>query len=129
MSSDTWFHNGGLLGVTQPQNAELHANGTTPPSGPGFAYFNGLEGALFEIAGDYPDDRINHIHMWQDELLCVQLWYQKHFNSVPRAGFGDGTVTETDCKVLRATNRTFPALKREGMYRAHAAALPSAMWI
>jgi hypothetical protein len=118
LSSDTWFRNGDLLGVTRAQIAELRAKGTSAPGGPGFAYFKGPEGALFEIAGDYPDERFNHIHMWQDDPLCAQLWYEKHFNAAPRASFGEVTVTETTCKTPRATDRTFPALKLEGMYRA-----------
>ena len=118
LSSNTWFRTGELLGVTRAQIAELRAKGTPVPGGPGFAYFKGPEGALFEIAGDYPNERFNHIHMWQDDPLCAQLWYQNHFNAAPRAGFGDVTLTEATCKVPRTTDRTFPALKPEGMYRA-----------
>jgi catechol 2,3-dioxygenase-like lactoylglutathione lyase family enzyme len=118
ISSDTWFRNGDLLGVTRAQIAELQAQGTAPPGGPGFAYFEGPENALFEIAGDYPDERFNHIHMWQDDPLCAQLWYCKHLNATARAGFGEVGVSEADCKVARTTERSFPALKPEGMYRA-----------
>ncbi|MDP7547322.1 MAG: hypothetical protein QGF20_08505 [Alphaproteobacteria bacterium] len=118
LSSDTWFRNGELLGVTRARIAELRAQGTPAPGGPGFAYFQGPDAALVEIAGDYPNERFNHIHMWQDDPLCAQLWYQKHFNAVSRASFGDIQVTEATCKVPRTTERTFPALKREGMYRA-----------
>lgn len=85
LSSDTWFRTGELLGLTNAQITALREKGTPPPGGPGFAYFKGPEGALFEIAGDYPDERFNHIHMWQDDPLCAQLWYQKHFNAAPRA--------------------------------------------
>jgi catechol 2,3-dioxygenase-like lactoylglutathione lyase family enzyme len=118
LSSDTWFRNGDKLGVSQAQLAELRAQGTPIPGGPGFAYFEGPEGALFEIAGDYPEERFNHIHMWQEDPLCAQLWYQNHFNAAPRASFGEVNVTEADCKVPRTGERTFPALNREGMFRA-----------
>lgn len=118
LSSDTWFRNGGLLGVTKARIDELRASGTPVPGGPGFAYFEGPDDALVEIAGDYGEERFNHIHMWQDDPLCAQLWYQKHFNVAPRASFGEVSVTEKTCKVPRATDRTFPALKPEGMYRA-----------
>jgi catechol 2,3-dioxygenase-like lactoylglutathione lyase family enzyme len=118
LSSDTWFRTGDLLGVTRARIAELRAAGTPAPGGPGFAYFQGPDAALIEIAGDYPKERFNHIHMWQDDPLCAQLWYQKHFNAPPRASFGNVDVTEADCKVPRTTDRTFPALNRDGMYRA-----------
>ena len=118
LSSDTWFRTGDKLGVSQAQIAELRAQAAPIPGGPGFAYFEGPEGALFEIAGDYPEERFNHIHMWQADPLCAQLWYQNHLNAAPRASFGDVAVTEADCKVPRTGERTFPALKREGMFRA-----------
>lgn len=118
LSSDTWFRNGELLGVTKARIEELRASGTPVPGGPGFAYFEGPDQALVEIAGDYGEERFNHIHMWQEDPLCAQLWYQKHFNVAPRASFGAVSVTEANCKVPRATDRTFPALKPGGMYRA-----------
>ena len=118
LSSDTWFRSGDKLGVSQAQIAERRAQGAPIPGGPGFAYFEGPEGALFEIAGDYPEERFNHIHMWQEDPLCAQLWYQEHLNAPPRASFGDVDVTEADCKVPRTGEHTFPALTREGMFRA-----------
>jgi hypothetical protein len=119
VSSDTWFKTGDLLGVTREQIAMLQAVGTPPPGGPGFAYFRGgPEQALFEIAGNYPAERFNHIHMWQEDPLCAQLWYQRHLNAPSRASFGDVSVSEADCRVPRTTDRTFPALNREGMFRA-----------
>jgi hypothetical protein len=118
LSSDTWFRTGNLLGVTATQIAEFRAQGTPAPGGPGFAYFQGPDAALVEIAGDYPQERFNHVHMWQEDPLCAQLWYQKHFNAASRASYGDLSVTEANCKVPRTTDRTFPALNREGMYRA-----------
>lgn len=118
LSSDTWFRTGDLLGVTRERIAELRKAKTPPPGGPGFAYFKGPDDALFEIAGDHSQERFNHVHMWQEDPLCAQLWYQKHFGVPSRASFGDVTVSESDCKVPRTNERTFPALNREGMYRA-----------
>lgn len=118
LSSDTWFRSGDLLGVTQAQIAQFRAAKTPPPGGPGFAYFQGPDQALFEIAGDHPQERFNHVHMWQEDPLCAQLWYQKHFGVPSRASFGDVEVGEATCKVPRSTDRTFPALNRQGMYRA-----------
>jgi catechol 2,3-dioxygenase-like lactoylglutathione lyase family enzyme len=118
LSSDTWFRTGDLLGVTRAQIAELRAQAAPVPGGPGFAYFLGPDDALFEIAGDYPNERFNHIHMWQEDPLAAQLWYQKHLNATPRPGFGDAAASEAAGKVPRTDERTFPALTPEGMYRA-----------
>ena len=118
ISSDTWFRDGDKLGVSKNQIGEHQAQGTPIPGGPGFAYFEGPEEALFEIAGDYPQERFNHIHMWQEDPLCAQLWYQKHLNAMPRASFGNVGVTMADCKVARTKSHTYPALKPEGMFRA-----------
>ena len=118
LSSDTWFRTGDLLGVTRSRIDALRGQDTPPPGGPGFAYFVGPDDALVEIAGDYPKERFNHIHMWQEDPLCAQLWYQKHFNAAPRASFGEVSASEANCKAPRTADRTFPALKKEGMYRA-----------
>ncbi len=118
VSSDTWFRTGDLLGVTQAQIARFQADGTPPPGGPGFAYFRAPDGGLFEIAGNYPTERFNHIHMWQEDPICAQLWYQRVFNAPSRASFGEVAQTAAHCRVPRTTDRTFPALNPEGMYRA-----------
>ena len=117
LSSDTWFRNGELLGVSKAAIAKLQAAGTPPPGGPGFAYFKGPDNALFEIAGDYPQERFNHVHMWQEDPLCAQLWYEKHLLASPRASFGPLSVDESTCRVARTSERTFPSLTPEGMYR------------
>jgi catechol 2,3-dioxygenase-like lactoylglutathione lyase family enzyme len=113
VSSDTWFKTGDLLGVTREQIAANRAAGTPPPGGPGFAYFRAPDGALFEIAGDYPAERFNHVHMWQEDPIGAQLWYQKHLNAPGRASFGP--IGE---RIPRTATRTFPALERDGMARA-----------
>ncbi len=88
-----------------------------PPGGGGFAYMAGPDNALVEYAGNYPAERFNHVHLWQEEPLCALLWYQKHLNAPVRAGFAGTPPTEADCKVPRGTDRTWPALNREGMFR------------
>ncbi|MDB9702682.1 hypothetical protein OAA86_01125 [Rhodospirillales bacterium] len=118
LSSDTWFMTGDKIGVTLAQIDALKASGTPPSGGPGFAYFQGPDDALYEIAGDYPQERFNHIHMWHEDPLCAQIWYQKHFLVPARDKFGDVKVPESQCKVPRTNDRTFPALNSEGMYRS-----------
>ena len=118
ISSDTWPGQGGVLGLTKAQIAETRQKGRGPAGGGGFAYMKGPDEALVEYAGDHPAERFNHVHLYQEDPLCAQLWYQKHLNAPPRTGWGGIPVTEADCKVPRGADRTWPALNREGMFRS-----------
>jgi hypothetical protein len=118
ISSDTWPNVGGVLGLTKAQIADARSRGVQPPGGGGFAYMTGPDNALIEYAGDYPAERFNHVHLWQEEPLCALLWYQKHLHAPVRAGFSGALPTEADCKVPRGADRTWPALNREGMFRS-----------
>jgi catechol 2,3-dioxygenase-like lactoylglutathione lyase family enzyme len=116
ISSDTWPGQGGVLGLTKAQIAEARKQGAGPAGGGGFAYMKGPDLALVEYAGDHPAERFNHVHLYQEDPLCAQLWYQKHLNAPARAGWA-ASVTEADCRVPRGADRTWPALNREGMFR------------
>jgi catechol 2,3-dioxygenase-like lactoylglutathione lyase family enzyme len=119
ISSDTWPNVGNVLGLTKAQIAEARANGAQPPGGGGFVYLRGgPDDALVEFAGDYPAERFNHVHLWQEDPVCALLWYQKHLNAPVRAGFEPTTRTEADCKVPRGADRSWPALNQEGMFRS-----------
>jgi hypothetical protein len=118
ISSDTWPGQGGVLGLTKVQIAEAQAKGLGPAGGGGFAYMRGPDTALVEYAGDHRAERFNHVHLYQEDPLCAQLWYQKHLNAAPRVGWGGLPVSEADCKVPRGDDRTWPALNREGMFRS-----------
>jgi hypothetical protein len=117
VSSDTWPNIGNTLGLTKAQIAEAKAKGAKPTSGGGFSYVEGPEKMLVEYAGDYPSERFNHVHLWQEDPFCALLWYKKHLNARVRPGFPDTELTEANCKVPRHPDRTWPALKVEGMYR------------
>jgi len=124
ISSDTFPGLGGTHGLTQRQLREAHANGVKPKGGPGFAYMEGPDGALIEYAGDHPEERFNHIHLYQDDPFCAQLWYRKHLNAPDMEGRASPTpVTEANCKVARGAERTWPCLEIEGMYRTPRAAV------
>jgi catechol 2,3-dioxygenase-like lactoylglutathione lyase family enzyme len=118
ISSDTWPNVGNAIGLTKAQIAEASAKGVKPPGGGGFAYMEGPDNALVEIAGNYPAERFNHVHLWQEDPICALLWYQKHLNAPVRSGFEATVRTEADCKVPRTADRTWPALNREGMFRS-----------
>jgi len=117
ISSDTWPSSSGTLGLTRDQIAEARAKNVRPAGSGGFAYMRGPDDALVEYAGDYPAERFNHVHLYEEDPFCALLWYQRHLNAPLRAGFAPTAHSEADCKVARGTERTWPALDREGMFR------------
>ena len=124
ISSDTWPGVGGVLGLTKAQIAQARSAGIAPRGGAGFAYMEGPDSALVEYAGNHPAERFNHVHLWQNDPFCAQLWYEKHLNAPAMQGRErPGTMTEADCKVPRGPDRTWPSLTREGMYRTPRAAV------
>lgn len=124
ISSDTWPSMAGVLGLTKAQIADAKARGVRPTGADGFAYMQGPDSALVEYQGDLPAERFNHVHMFQEDPFCAQLWYQKHLNAPVVPGRTSPTpVTEANCKVARGLDRTWPALNREGMFRTPRAAV------
>lgn len=124
ISSDTWPGTGGVLGLNKAQVAEARAKGVKPAGGAGFAYMEGPDGALVEYAGNHPAERFNHVHLWQDDPFCAQLWYQKHLNAPVMQGRASPMpMTEATCKVERGPDRTWPSLGRDGMFRTPRAAV------
>jgi catechol 2,3-dioxygenase-like lactoylglutathione lyase family enzyme len=114
-SSDTWPGTGGALGLTTSGIAEAKAKGITPSGGAGFAYLQGPDAAIVEYQGNMPAERFNHIHMYEDQPFCAQLWYQQHLNAAP--GRGAAPRTDANCRVERSPDKTWPALTVDGMYR------------
>lgn len=123
VSSDTWPGAGGLLGRTQEQIEEAKATGVEPTRVAGFGYILGPDDAICEYAGNQPVERFNHVHMWQEDPYCAQLWYQIHLNAPLYGSRGAGDITRETCVVDRTRDLTFPALEREGMYRAPSSAV------
>ena len=124
ISSDTWPSTGPTPGLTRAQIAEARARGTQPTRKGGFGYMRGPDDALVEYAGNYPAERFNHVHMFQDDPFCAQLWYQEHLNAPVFAGRTSRTpLTAATCKVARGADRSWPALDREGMFRSPSAAV------
>jgi catechol 2,3-dioxygenase-like lactoylglutathione lyase family enzyme/predicted enzyme related to lactoylglutathione lyase len=124
VSSDTWPGTGGVLGLTKAQIAAAKAEGIKPAGGAGFAYMQGPENAIVEYQGNMPAERFNHVHLYQEDPFCAQLWYQKHLGGTPVASRAPGPVrTEANCKVERSPDRTWPALQQEGMFRVPTAAV------
>ena len=124
ISSETWPGTGGVLGLTKAQIADAIAKGVEPARNGGFAYMQGPDNVIIEYLGNYPAEHFNHVHMFQEEPFCAQLWYQKHLNAPVVPGRTSGApLTEANCKVARAADPTWPALEREGLYRTPRAAV------
>ena len=125
ISSDTFPGTGGVLGLTKSQLAEARKNNVKPTGVAGFAYIRGPDDALVEVQGDMPAERFNHVHMYQEDPFCAQLWYQQHLGALvapQRPGAPvEAPRTEANCRVARGSDRTWPALEAAGMYRTPSA--------
>ncbi len=117
VSSDTWPGSGGVLGLTTAGIADAKAKGVKPNGGAGFAYLRGPDDAMVEYQGNMPAERFNHVHMFQDQPFCAQLWYQSRLNVAAPARPAQPPRTEANCRIERGPDRTFPALEWNGMYR------------
>jgi len=120
ISTDTWPGRDGVLGLTKAQITDAKQSGVAPTRKGGFAYMGGPDNALVEYMGDFPAERMNHVHFFHEQPFCAQLWYQKHLNaSVAPALVQNPPRTEADCRAVRG-EKTFPALVKGGMYRTPA---------
>jgi catechol 2,3-dioxygenase-like lactoylglutathione lyase family enzyme len=123
ISSDTWPA-GAALGLTRAEIAEAKAKGVAPARERGFAYLQGPDGAIVEYLGNFPAERMNHVHMFQDHPFCAELWYRKHLGAQPVAGRGSAAdMTEANCQVTRGAEPSWPAMERHGLYRTPRAAV------
>jgi catechol 2,3-dioxygenase-like lactoylglutathione lyase family enzyme len=116
-SADTWPGSGGALGLTQAGIADAKAKGVKPTFAAGFAYLRGPDDAMVEYQGNMPVERFNHVHMFQDQPFCAQIWYQTHLNVPVRATANQPARTADNCRVERGPDSTWPALENTGMYR------------
>jgi hypothetical protein len=117
VSSDTSPGTDGVLGLTKSQIAAAKAGGIKPLGGAGFAYLQGPDGAIVEYQGNMPAERFNHVHMYQEDPYCAQIWYQKHLNaSIPPTATSEAPHTEADCRVERS-EPSWPALEKQGTIR------------
>jgi catechol 2,3-dioxygenase-like lactoylglutathione lyase family enzyme len=124
ISSDSWPGTGGVPGRTKAQIAEAKAQGIQPVRSGGFGYMQGPDDALVEYAGNHSAERFNHVHMFQDDPFCAQIWYQQHLNAPVVAGrTSPAGMTERTCQVPRGPERSWPALERQGMFRSPSAAV------
>ena len=118
ISSDTYPYPPGVPGRTKDQIAEAIAQKLEPRRIGGNGYISGPDHAIIEFAGNAPE-RFDHIHMWQDDPVCAQLWYVTHLEAAPRqAPPATAPVTMESCKAPRGSQPSWPSLDRKGTYRS-----------
>jgi catechol 2,3-dioxygenase-like lactoylglutathione lyase family enzyme len=117
ISSDTFPGGPGNPGQSRAQIAALKAQGDQPTRMGGFAFLNGPDGVIVEYAGNFPAERFSHVHLFESDPVCAQLWYQKHLNATPREGGKlSPEITEANCKAPAAAP-TWVALVPQGFSR------------
>jgi hypothetical protein len=117
ISSDTYPYPPGVPGRTKDQIAEAIAQKLEPRRIGGNGYISGPDHAIVEFTGNGPE-RFDHIHMWQDDPLCAQLWYVTHLKATPRQLPASATPPAGEnCKVSRNLEPSWPSLNRKGTYR------------
>jgi len=115
ISSDTYPYPPGVPGRTRAQLEEAAAQKLEPRRIGGNGYIAGPDRAIIEFTGNAPE-RFDHVHMWQDEPICAQLWYMTHLLATPRRG--SGPISEDSCKVARGAEPSWPSLDKTGTYRS-----------
>jgi catechol 2,3-dioxygenase-like lactoylglutathione lyase family enzyme len=115
ISSDTYPYPPGVPGRTKAQIAEAVAQNLQPRRTGGNGYIFGPDRAIVEFTGNSAE-RFDHVHMWQDDPLCAQLWYVSHLLATPRRGPAP-PVTAESCKTPRGADPSWPSLNRNGTYR------------
>jgi hypothetical protein len=76
------------------------ARGRKPQNG-GYGYLYGPDGAKIEFQGDLPAERFNHVHLYQEDVFCAELWYQAHLNAAlsPMSRRDGRDITVSNCRV------------------------------
>ena len=115
ISSDTYPYPPGVPGRTRAQIADAVAQHLEPSRISGNGYISGPDRAIVEFTGN-PPERFDHVHMWQDDPLCAQLWYVTHLEAAPRRGAAT-TITKENCKAARGVEPSWPSLDAKGTYR------------
>ncbi len=66
--------------LTRDAVPAARTHGVRPTSG-GYGYLSGPDGARIEFQGDLPAERFNHVHMFQEDVYCAELWYARHLGA------------------------------------------------
>jgi hypothetical protein len=105
-----------IFGPHQDRDCRAKAKGIQPTHSAGFAYLEGPDGGIIEYQGNLPAERFNHVHMYQKDPFCAELWYRQHLNARVNQAPGRPVYTEANCNVA-PPERSWPALQPEGILR------------
>jgi hypothetical protein len=124
-SSDTFP---GFLTSSQVEDAKRKELKPTHQGG----YFNwyGPDGVVMETT-DGRAEAYRIIGMFQEQPYCAVLWYRKHLNAADRPASGrgpagpasgrgtagSGPISETNCRVSRGSEVSWPSTYKRGHYR------------
>jgi catechol 2,3-dioxygenase-like lactoylglutathione lyase family enzyme len=118
INTESWPGN-----LTKAQIADAVAKGVKPDPRGGWAYLSGPDSAIVEYQGDFPRERFNHVHMWQEDPYCAEIWYDAHLNATESASWprraNARPANAASCKVPRG-EPSWPSLERRGTIRAPA---------
>jgi catechol 2,3-dioxygenase-like lactoylglutathione lyase family enzyme len=118
INTDSWPGN-----LTRAQIADAKAKGVKPNPTGGWAYLRGPDTAIVEYQGNFPRERFNHVHMWQEDPYCAELWYATHLNAKESASWPHSAnprpSSPSSCKVPRG-EPSWPSLTKPGTIRAPA---------
>lgn len=88
--------------LTKAAADAARARGAASSSTFGFGYLTGPDGEWIEYAGDHPAERFNHVHMFQNQVFCAELWYARHLHAPVSASAKNAPNRKTaadDCAV------------------------------
>lgn len=107
-------------GLTKAGLEDAKKRGLTPTHKGGLVYAEGPDGVLMEVVqGAGPVDRLSGMDLWEEDPICAEFWYKKHFNTTqspfPSRG-GPCPTSEADCKVPRG-EPSWPSPDRRGLIR------------
>ena len=108
--------------LTRAQAARARAAESAAAGGVGWGYIEGPDGVPVEFQGNLPAERVNHVHMFQDDVFCAERWYQTHLlaplSATARRGTGRPPAA-ADCRVP-LTEPSWLSLEQQGTIRAPA---------
>ena len=90
--------------LTKAAAEAARAKGARAQAG-GYGYLTGPDGEWIEYAGDLPAERFNHVHMFQEDVFCAELWYARNLHAPVSATAQRSTNRKTDpadCRVPMA---------------------------
>lgn len=96
------FSNEWLPGTLTKAAAEAARAKAVRAQAGGYGYLTGPDGEWVEFAGDLPAERFNHVHMFQEDVFCAELWYARNLHapvSVTAQRSTNRKTAPADCRV------------------------------